>query len=197
MPFNQGFGLGYSQGQPPTTHFTEVYGAPHTFIISAAATLTGTTALTTNQGYIVNPFPYARIRDIAVQFTASGTGTFAVDLYNTLANGTQAANSWFTIYKGTPFSLPASTSAPTGTTPNFYSAQFSQGGATLGSVSQPTYSPGFWRWENYSGNPFILSQGAILSLRAAVATSGQTLTGLICYITLVPADYEFIGQSGG
>lgn len=185
----------------PDTHALRQWGAVHGFNMqlgNIAAAQVVTTVIP--NGVFVCPFQYAYLYDIFFSCSAheATPATCTVDVFDTTAAGTAAANS----YLSTPFSIAATLASATRAasarfqaTPNYYSPfdpALYPGNDTMGLVQ--------WRGSSYTAGtraiPLLMQQGQTFSVRAATTAGTGAITNLSVTILLVPSDLPGIINRG-
>lgn len=186
----------------PDTHSIRQWGAVQTFDLQVGS-IGAAQAITTfiGAGYLVCPFRYAYLYDIFFYCSAheANPATCTIDVFDTVAAGTAAANS----YLSAPFSIASTLASAarsasardTPTTPNFYGPfdpTLYPGNDTMGLVN--------WRGSAYTAGtrniPLLLQQGQIFSVRASTTAGTGAITNLGVMISIVPSDLPGIINRG-
>lgn len=182
-------------------HVRRSWGSPVGFVLACGniGAAQPVTTLITN-GNFVNPFPYAYLQDIL--FSCAGHEatpvTCTIDVFDTYAAGTAAANS----YLITPFSINVAlasgargASARGQLVPNYYKVfdpNLYPGGAGRRAVwagdALTAYNTGT------RAMPLRLSMGQIFSVRCATTAATGAITALQVTVVLVPSDAPTIDR---
>jgi len=152
--------------------------------VGTGTALTTFTAGTTGHGF--NPYGYACIYDVLIHYSSiTATAAVVVELYNTTAAGTQAANSYFSA----PFSI-----ATTSATPQVFSARKQAGlgnsGAVLLTPEIGLQSPVGDSWIKFC-NTYVFKAGQIFSVRTTT-NGGSSIADLCVTVLLCPSDLPFL-----
>ena len=141
-------------------------------------------------GNIINPFPWAWLYDINILVAGHEASpvTATIDVFDTMAAGSAAANS----YLSAPFSLSGASGVKGA------SAKFTATSKPYFNHFDPRLYPGFpqslteWAGSFYTAGtraiPFFFPQGQIFSVRCATTAATGAITNLMVTITLVGSD---------
>ena len=177
----------------PGTHFELAWGVPQ-YLVLQAGNIGNNNLVGTNLASIIVPDGWW-LYDVNFQVQGTGTGTITADIFNTVAAGSAAANS----YLKTPMVLTASLSAYTN-----FSARHSNP-PIMDIRNDPTLSEAYWRsfpgvnTSNTAGQSpaqgvsfFRPGLTSVISLRAITGAAGS-ITSLTAIVTAVISNKFPIG----
>ena len=166
----------------PASHALQHWGTPVVLPLQAQHSIGASVAITTNQAFVMSPFPYMYIWDIVYSVSGSGAATNTVAIYDSFSAG-----SIINSLSGATTITPSISATPT---------QFSARFATAPKLkvnSDPELATTYWANTPAASNSYIYSRGQIFSLRCTTP-GGGSLTDLEAQIIAFVSDRPFDGS---